>query len=76
MTVHLIGLCEYFSDCWIVLTVVKPRIELTTVALQQSPGQVAGIKAAIHAIRSTFEQDNTDAALLVDTKNALNSLNW
>ena len=35
----------------------------------------AGIEAAIHAMREVFENDNTEAVLLVDAENAFNNIN-
>ena len=39
------------------------------------PGHDAGSKAAIHAMRAIFEDNNTHAALLVDATNAFNLVN-
>ena len=44
-------------------------------AMQVCAGQKSGGEARIHAMRNIFEADETDAALLVDASNALNSLN-
>lgn len=38
-------------------------------------GQISGIEAAVHAIRSTIAMDENEAVLLVDASNAFNSLN-
>ena len=38
-------------------------------------GHIAGIEAAIHAVRSAFGRDSTAGVLLVDASNAFNSLN-
>ena len=42
---------------------------------QLCAGQVAGIEAAIHAMRETFLDSDTEAILLVDASNVFNSLN-
>ena len=46
-----------------------------TGALQLCAGQDAGIEAAIHAMRDIFIDDETEAILLVDARNAFNNLN-
>ena len=38
-------------------------------------GQIAGIEAAVHAVRAAFDSSDTEAVLLVDATNAFNSLN-
>ena len=43
-------------------------------ALFNSAGQDAGCEAAIHAMRSLFAEENTEAILLVDASNTFNSL--
>src|SRR5690349_14397772 len=44
-------------------------------ALQVCAGQESGIEAAIHAMLTLFQADDTDAILLVDAENAFNKLN-
>ena len=44
-------------------------------SLQLSPGQDAGAKAAIHAMRIIFADVNADAVLLNDAENAFISIN-
>ena len=43
--------------------------------MQLCAGQSAGVEAAIHAMRQTFEADATDGVLLVDADNAFNRVN-
>jgi len=38
-------------------------------------GLESGIEAAIHAVRKSFKEDNSECLLLVDTDNAFNKLN-
>ena len=44
-------------------------------SLQLSAGQISGIEAAVHAVDSLFQQEETEAILLVDASIAFNSLN-
>jgi hypothetical protein len=43
--------------------------------LQTCAGQGAGAEAAIHSMRTIFEDDEMEAVLLIDAENAFNSLN-
>ena len=43
--------------------------------LQLCAGQASGCEAAAQAIRDIFEEQSTDALLLIDADNAFNSLN-
>ena len=58
-----------------VLMVIRGDIQDAAGTLQLCAGQISGIEAAVHAVRSAFEDDNTEAVLLVDASNAFNSLN-
>jgi len=44
-------------------------------AAQTGAGQSAGSKATVHAIRDMFDDDDCEAALLVDATNAFNCVN-
>ena len=58
-----------------VLSVLKQDIQEASGCLQMCGGQISGIEAAVHAVRSAFESNDTEAVLLVDATNAFNSLN-
>ena len=58
-----------------VLHVLGADIQLAAGALQTCAGHDAGSEAAIHAMKSIFDDDNTHAALLVDATNAFNLIN-
>ena len=72
-----IGVCESLRRIVgkAVLNITKPYILACTGALQLCSGQEAGIEATIHAMRSIFDEDSSEAILMVDAKNAFNSLN-
>ena len=54
---------------------IKPELAEAAGCLQLCAGQKAGCEAAAHAMRSIYEEEETDAVLLVDASNAFNSLN-
>ena len=58
-----------------VLSIVKPDIQEASGCLQMCGGQISGIEAAVHAVRTAFDSDENEAAILVDATNAFNSLN-
>ena len=58
-----------------VLVVVGPDVQSAAGSLQLCAGQTCGIEAAVHAMRDIFQQDSSEAVLLVDAKNAFNTLN-
>ena len=49
--------------------------QLAAGALQTCAGHDAGSEAAIHAMKSIFDDEDTHAALLVDATNAFNLIN-
>ena len=55
--------------------VLKEDIQLTAGPLQTTTGLQSGAETGIHSMRCMFEDDRTDAVILVDTRNAFNSLN-
>ena len=58
-----------------VMKVVKPDVMSASGSLQLCAGQPSGSEAAIHAMRNIFDEDDTEAILLIDASNAFNSLN-
>ncbi len=58
-----------------ILMVIKGDIQDAAGTMQLCAGQIAGIEAAVHAVRSAFEKDKTEVVLLVDVTNTFNSLN-
>ena len=58
-----------------VMNVAKGDVVEASGSLQLCAGQKFGNEAAIHAMRTVFEADETDAVLLCDAFNAFNALN-
>ena len=58
-----------------VLHIVKTDVQDACGCVQLCGGQISGIEAAVHAVRSAFESDGNEALLLADASNAFNSLN-
>ena len=58
-----------------VMKVIKPDVIDASGSLQVCAGLKSGSEAAIHAMHSIFEADETDAVLLIDASNAFNALN-
>ena len=58
-----------------VTKVVKQDILESSGSLQVCAGHKSGSEAAVHAMNSLFQHEETDAVLLVDASNAFNSLN-
>ena len=58
-----------------VMHVTKPDVIDASGSLQVCAGQKSGSEAAIHAMRSIFDANETDAVLLIDVSNAFNALN-
>ena len=75
--VRPIGICETVRRIVgkAVLNVTKADIQSAVGPLQLCAGHDAGCEAAIHAMRKIFDDEETEGVLLVDAKNAFNSLN-
>jgi hypothetical protein len=58
-----------------VVKVVKPDVMSASGSFQLCEGQPSGSEAGIHAMRNIFDEDDTEAILLIDASNAFNSLN-
>ena len=59
----------------VIMDIAKKDVQQAAGSLQVCAGQDAGAEAAIHAMYDLFQQDETEAVLLVDTENAFNSIN-
>ena len=59
----------------LLIGVIKDDITTAAGPLQTCTGVKAGIEAAIHAMRAIFQDEGTEAVLLVDAENAFNNLN-
>ena len=71
--VRPIGIGE--TPCCIIAKAVLSVIKDAVGSSQLCAGQIAGAKAAIHAVRECFQQDRNEAVLLIVASNAFNSLN-
>ena len=58
-----------------VMKVIKPDVIDASGSFQVCAGLKSGSEAAVHAMHSIFEADETDAVLLIDASNAFNALN-
>ena len=75
--VRSIGIGEVVR--WIIgkaaMRIVKYDLQHAVGAIQLCAGQDAGCKAAVHAMKQVFADEDTEAMILVDAKNAFNCLN-
>ena len=75
--VRLIGVGEVFrriiGKC--VMNIAKKVVVEVSGSLQLCAGQKSGSEAAIHAMHTLFETDETDGVLLINVSNAFNALN-
>ena len=58
-----------------VMKVTKEDVLDASGSLQVCAGLCSGSEAAVHAIHSIFQEEETDAVLLIDASNAFNALN-
>ena len=58
-----------------VMQVLKREMVTSTAPIQVCAGIPGGVEAAVHATRRIFEDQTTEAIILVDAENAFNSLN-
>ena len=58
-----------------VTTILRNEIQEAAGNLQLCAGQVGGCEAAVHAMATIFNEDQTEAVLLIDASNAFNSIN-
>ena len=59
----------------VIIDTISPEILKSAGPLQLCAGQQAGCEAAVHAMNDIFQEEQTDAILLVDASNAFNSIN-
>ncbi len=57
------------------MRIVKQDVQNAVGTIQLCAGQEAGCEAAVHAMRTFFENDDKEAMILVDATNAFNKLN-
>ena len=58
-----------------ILQIVGSAVESAVGCLQLCGGQECGVEAAIHAVKTTFDDDHTEGVLFADATNAFNRLN-
>ena len=59
----------------VIMNVIKGDIQEAAGSIQVCAGQQGGCEAPIHAMRSIYEDTETDAVLLIDAANAFNAIN-
>ena len=59
-----------------IMRIVKHDLQDAVGSIQLCAGQLAGCEAAVHAMKSIFAEEDTEAMILVDATNAFNNLNW
>ena len=75
--VRPIGMCEVARRivAKAPLYILRDDIQAVASLRQLCANQIAGVEAAVHAVRSSFDLDDTEGVLLLDASNAFNSLN-
>ena len=58
-----------------ILNIIRQDVQEAAGSVQLCAGQISGIEAVVHAVRTLLQSDETEALLLVDASNAFNSLN-
>ena len=58
-----------------VASILKSDVKQAVGSLQVCVGQDAGCDATVHAIHHIFDNDESEAVLLIDASNAFNSVN-
>ena len=61
--------------CKATLNLVQEDVQDAVGSLQLCVGNDSGCDATVHALRTIFEDEESEAVLLVDASNAFNSLN-
>ena len=59
----------------LIMYIAKKDLRVAAGSVQVCAGQETGLEAAIYAIYDVYQQDETEAVLLVDADNAFNSIN-
>ena len=60
--------------CKVIFSLVREDVQDAVGSLQLCVGHDSGCKAAVHALRTIFEDEESEAVLLVDASNAFNAL--
>ena len=72
--VRPIGVCET-AHRMIAKAILAEDIQEVAGSQQLCAGQPAGVEAVVHGVRESFQNNDTEAVLLVDATNAFNALN-